>query len=215
MAPLIGHCCAPAHPPAGKPRRLSLKFLKEERARLEHWREGCRQQYQSGAAALADSKVADHLPRPLAVGQVRLPHCCSKRLVSARVPPLLLLLGQQVIAALASRGSCRWLLAPPLQPMHTICSAQQASASEQRKPAAHIHSRHHPFPPLQRVVARHPTTRQLHDGQVLTAAHNCYRYALEAGSVACRFLTSSSFATRGAWQGSQRAVTAALSCSAG
>jgi hypothetical protein len=55
----------------GKPRRLSLKFLKEERARLEHWREGCRQQYQSGAAALADPGVADHLPRPLAVGQVR------------------------------------------------------------------------------------------------------------------------------------------------
>lgn len=60
------------HVAAGKPRRLSLKFLKEERARLEHWREGCRQQYQSGAAALADAKVADHLPRPLAVGQVRL-----------------------------------------------------------------------------------------------------------------------------------------------
>lgn len=65
----------PAPLPAGKPRRLSLKFLKEERARLEHWREGCRQQYQSGAAALADPKVADHLPRPLAVGQVRCSAC--------------------------------------------------------------------------------------------------------------------------------------------
>lgn len=82
-------------PPAGKPRRLSLKFLKEERVRLERWREGCRQQYQSGAAALADPKVADHLPRPLGVGQ--------------------------------------------------------------------------------RVVARHPVSRQLHDGSVLTVASNCYR----------------------------------------
>lgn len=27
----------------------------------------------------------------------------------------------------------------------------------------------------QRVVARHPSTRQLHDGSVLTVAHNCYR----------------------------------------
>ncbi len=41
---------------AGKPRRLSLRFLREERARLERWREGCREQYQSGAAA-ADPKV--------------------------------------------------------------------------------------------------------------------------------------------------------------
>ena len=62
--------------------------------RLERWREGCRQQYQSGSAAVADPKVSDHLPRPLGVGQ--------------------------------------------------------------------------------RVVARHPATRQLHDGSVLTAAHNCY-----------------------------------------
>lgn len=87
----------PAALPAGKPRRLSLKFLKEERVRLERWRDGCRQQYQSGAAATADPKVADHLPRPLGVGQP--------------------------------------------------------------------------------VVARHPSTRQLHDGNVLTVAHNCYRWA--------------------------------------
>lgn len=85
----------PSHPLApGKPRRLSLKFLKEERARLERWRDGCREQYQRGGGA--DAKVVmDHMPRPLGVGQ--------------------------------------------------------------------------------RVVARHPSTRALHDGSVLTVAHNCYR----------------------------------------
>jgi hypothetical protein len=80
---------------AGKPRRLSLKFLKEERVRLERWREGCRQQYVTGAAAVSDPKVADHLPLPLGVGQ--------------------------------------------------------------------------------RVAARHPATRQLHDGSVLTVANSYYR----------------------------------------
>ncbi|KAI3433426.1 hypothetical protein D9Q98_003241 [Chlorella vulgaris] len=79
----------------GKPRRLSLKFLKEERVRLERWREGCRQQYVTGAAAVSDPKVADHLPLPLGVGQ--------------------------------------------------------------------------------RVAARHPATRQLHDGSVLTVANSYYR----------------------------------------
>lgn len=32
----------------------------------------------------------------------------------------------------------------------------------------------------QRVTARHPITRQLHDGGVLTAAHDCYRWACRA-----------------------------------
>lgn len=99
LRPLLMIPCIPARPPhpplpTGKPRRLSLKFLKEERARLEHWREGCRQQYQSGAAALADPKVADHLPRPLAVGQVR---CGVCRLLLSLVLWLL-------FAALATRG---------------------------------------------------------------------------------------------------------------
>lgn len=139
--------------PAGKPRRLSLKFLKEERARLEHWREGCRQQYQSGAA-LADAKVADHLPRPLAVGQVRLG--VDVRCWVPAGPPLSSHCGCWRRHSIRGRalGVCGQVIV--LVPL----------ASKARLACT---------PPMQRVVARHPTTRQLHDGQVLTAAHNCYR----------------------------------------
>ena len=33
----------------------------------------------------------------------------------------------------------------------------------------------------QRVTARHPVTRQLHDGDILTIAPDCYRYASRSG----------------------------------
>jgi hypothetical protein len=87
----------------GKPRRLSLKFLREERARLERWRETARAQYQSG---VADPMAVAALPRSLGVGQS--------------------------------------------------------------------------------VTARHPVTRQPHDGSVLTASNNSYRVQ---------------FDRRGAWRG--------------
>ena len=77
----------------GRPRRLSPAFLREERLRLEKWREGVRAHYQAGPGA--DPGVSANLPRQLAVGQ--------------------------------------------------------------------------------RVAARHPLTRTLHDGSVLTVAPNCYR----------------------------------------
>ena len=40
----------------------------------------------------------------------------------------------------------------------------------------------------QRVTARHPVTRQLHDGDILTIAPDCYRRARQhlVESVACK-----------------------------
>ncbi|XRA96440.1 DIRP domain-containing protein [Pycnococcus provasolii] len=46
----------------GKPRRLSLTFLKEQRQKLEAHREECRRRYR-------DNAELGHLPHPLAVGQ--------------------------------------------------------------------------------------------------------------------------------------------------
>lgn len=81
----------------GRPRRLSIAFLREERARLEHWRcsvRACYEAFSLGDEA-PDGIDLDSIPKKIAVGQ--------------------------------------------------------------------------------RVTARHPTTRQLHDGAVLTAGNNCYR----------------------------------------
>lgn len=113
--------------------------MKEERARLERWRDGCRQQYQGGGAAAADPQVADHLPRPLGVGQVR-----GRLAVWWQWP-----------CGWRGHGCMQWLQAG--RQFLSRCVALPSP------------------PPLQRVVARHPSTRQLHDGSVLTVAHNCYR----------------------------------------
>ncbi|KAK9904239.1 hypothetical protein WJX75_007439 [Coccomyxa subellipsoidea] len=76
----------------GTPRRLSLNFLRQERGRLEAWRESVRRKYQEVGY---NSEVPADFPRQLTVSQ--------------------------------------------------------------------------------RVTARHPVTRQLHDGDVLTIAPDCYR----------------------------------------
>jgi hypothetical protein len=82
----------------GRPRRLSWRFLREERARLERWRAAARAQHGAGPDGGAGAAAAaGELPRALGVGQ--------------------------------------------------------------------------------RVTARHPATRQLHDGSVLTVAADCYRCA--------------------------------------
>ena len=52
----------------GKPRRLSAKFLEEERRKLVAYRENARQHYQELRAGLVDSLPAD-LAKPLMVGQ--------------------------------------------------------------------------------------------------------------------------------------------------
>ncbi|KAK9790510.1 hypothetical protein WJX73_001100 [Symbiochloris irregularis] len=76
----------------GRPRRLSLAFLHEERAKLEAWREEMRAKYEEVGCG---NEVPPDVPRPLQVGQ--------------------------------------------------------------------------------RVTARHPVTRQLHDGDILTTGHSLYR----------------------------------------
>jgi len=51
----------------GKPRRLSLQFLKEERIKLEAYREHVRQKYEEVGVG---HEVPSELPRPLRVGQL-------------------------------------------------------------------------------------------------------------------------------------------------
>ena len=50
----------------GRPRRLSLAFLKQSRAHLEAWRMRCRAAYR---AAAAGKPLPPDVPRQLAVGQ--------------------------------------------------------------------------------------------------------------------------------------------------
>eukprot|EP01018_Ginkgo_biloba_P039343 Gb_37435 [translate_table: standard] len=52
----------------GKPRRLSKRFLQEEREKLEHYRESVRKHYNEVRAGIRDGLPTD-LARPLSVGQ--------------------------------------------------------------------------------------------------------------------------------------------------
>ncbi|KAL6778067.1 hypothetical protein ACKKBG_A16795 [Auxenochlorella protothecoides x Auxenochlorella symbiontica] len=125
----------------GRPRRLSLRFLHEQRAALEAWREAAREAAATASRDAAARAAADRAAAG-AAGAFAGPG------VAGASPP-----GPGAPAAAAPLPAA----GPSAGLAHDAGSMPRALGVGQR------------------VTARHPATRQLHDGAVLTVAPTCVR----------------------------------------